>query len=97
MLCPFFLSENANVDLEKHQTMNLKKALKYMKKVIELKTGGEIQELEMIKTKEIPMNLRKALKYKKKVIKSKTEGEIQDLEMIKTKEIPIRVENKESV
>ena len=83
--------------MNKTQTMNLKRALKYMKKVIELKTGGEIQELEMIKTKEISMNLRKALKYKKKVIKLKTEGEIQDLEMIKTKEIPIRFENKESI
>ena len=68
-----------------------------MKKVMISKTGGEIQELEMIKTKEIPMNLRKALKYKKKVIKLKTEREIQELEMIKTKKITIRVENKESV
>ena len=93
----FFLSENANVGLEKHQTMNLRKALKYMKKVMISKTEGEIQELEMIKTKEIPMNLRKALKYKKKVIKLMTGGETQDLEMIETKEIPIRVENKESV
>ena len=76
--------------------MNLRKALKYMKKVIISKTGGEIRELEMIKTKEIQKNLRKALKYKKKVVKLKTGGEIQDLEMIKTKEIPIRVENKES-
>ena len=93
----FFVSENANVGLNKTQIMNLKKALKYMKKVMISKTRGEIQELEMIKTKEIPMNLRKALKYKKKVIKSKTEGQIQDLEMIKTKEIPIRVENKYNV
>ena len=70
--------------------MNLRKALKYMKKVIILKTEGEIQESDMIKTKEIPMNLRKALKYKKKVIISKTGGEIQELEMIKTKEMPIK-------
>ena len=77
--------------------MNLRRALKYMKKVIISKTGEEIQELEMMQTKEIPMNLRKALKYKKKVIKLKTGGEIQDSEMIKTKEISIKVDNKESV
>ena len=37
--------------------MNLRKALKYKKKVIKSKTGGEIQELEMIKTKEIPIRV----------------------------------------
>ena len=72
--------------------MHLRKALKYKKKVIKSKTEGEIRELELIKTKEIPlMNLRKVLKYKKKAIKSKTGGEIQDLEMIKPKEISITV------